>query len=138
MQIGCENSLLYGAPKRLVAAIGLNNLVVVDTEDAVLIASKDRTQEIKKIFEEIKNNNLPQCRQHLTVYRPWGYYTVFEEGEGFKVKKIRVLPRKKLSLQAHQKRSEHWIVLSGTAKVQLNGGVLSLRARIISRVNLNF
>ena len=101
-------------------------MIVVDTEDAVLVAHREKSGEIKNILEQIKANNLSQYFEHPTVHRPWGFFTVIEEGEKFKVKKVSVKPKEKLSLQYHNKRSEHWVVLRGTAKILLDGKVFFL------------
>ena len=94
---------------------------MVDTPDALLVARKDRDQEVKKIVAELKRRGHDACNLHRTVYRPWGTYTVLEEGARFKIKRILVKPGAALSLQMHHHRSEHWIVVSGTAKI-VNGG----------------
>ncbi|SEO37711.1 mannose-1-phosphate guanylyltransferase/mannose-6-phosphate isomerase [Vreelandella aquamarina] len=105
---------------RLTAAVGVEDLVIVDTPDALLVAHKDRSQEVKKIVQCLKRNGSELHEHHVTVHRPWGTYTVLEEGEGFKMKRIEVKPKASLSLQMHHHRSEHWIVVRGTAKV-VNG-----------------
>jgi mannose-1-phosphate guanylyltransferase / mannose-6-phosphate isomerase len=105
---------------RMVAAVGLNHLVIVDTPDALLIADKSKTQDVKKVYSQLKLANHAAHQLHRTVNRPWGTYTVLEEGPGFKLKRIVVKPGASLSLQMHNHRSEHWVVLSGTAKV-VNG-----------------
>jgi mannose-1-phosphate guanylyltransferase / mannose-6-phosphate isomerase len=105
---------------RLVAAIGLENLIIVDTPDALLVADRDRAQDVKKIVEQLKLSEHEAYKMHKTVTRPWGTYSVLEEGKGFKIKRIVVKPGAALSLQMHHHRSEHWIVVSGMAKV-VNG-----------------
>jgi mannose-1-phosphate guanylyltransferase/mannose-6-phosphate isomerase len=105
------------SPERLTALLGVEDLLVVDTPDALLIARRDRDQDVKRIVERLKGSSHPLADTHITVHRPWGTYTVLEEGEHFKIKRILVKPREKLSLQMHYHRSEHWIVVSGTAKV---------------------
>ena len=105
---------------RLVAAVGLDNVVIVDTPDALLVADRSRTQDVKKVVEQLRLNQHESVKVHRTVARPWGTYTVLEEGEGFKIKRIVVKPGHSLSLQMHHHRSEHWVVVSGTAKV-VNG-----------------
>jgi mannose-1-phosphate guanylyltransferase / mannose-6-phosphate isomerase len=105
---------------RLVAAVGLDNVVIVDTPDALLVADRSRTQDVKKVVEQLRLNQHESVKVHRTVARPWGTYTVLEEGEGFKIKRIVVKPGQSLSLQMHHHRSEHWVVVSGTAKV-VNG-----------------
>ncbi len=117
---GSKNSLIYSSSK-LVATIGLEDAVIVETEDAILACKKDRSQEVKKIFETLKKQNDNTHLSHKTVYRPWGYYTVLAEGKGFLTKMIQVNPGQKLSVQSHNHRSEHWVVLEGMAKVLLEG-----------------
>lgn len=116
IDIDSKDSLIYGTSK-LVTTIGLKNTVIIETEDAILACDKDRTQEVKKVFEQLKVNNDLACMVHRTVYRPWGYYTVIQESSNYKIKIINVSPKNRLSLQMHHHRSEHWVVLSGTAKV---------------------
>lgn len=106
--------------KRVVAAIGLENLVVVDTPDALLISRKDRAQDVKKVVDRLKAEGSMLHEVHNTMYRPWGSYTVLEEAAGYKIKRIEVKPGQSLSLQMHHHRSEHWIVVSGMARV-VNG-----------------
>ena len=105
---------------RMVGAVGISNLVLVDTPDALLVADASRAQDVKQVYARLKERNHEAHRLHRTVHRPWGTYTVLEEGPGFKIKRIEVKPGASLSLQMHQHRSEHWIVVSGTAQV-VNG-----------------
>lgn len=105
---------------RMVAAVGLEGVVVVDTPDALLVASQDKVQDVKKVAQQLKLAKHDTYLLHKTVLRPWGSYTVLEEGAGFKIKRIVVKPGASLSLQMHYHRSEHWVVVSGTAKV-VNG-----------------
>jgi len=102
---------------RMVAAVGVDNLVIVDTPDAVLVASKARAQDVKHVYARLKAEGNEAHKLHRTVHRPWGTYTVLEEGPGFKIKRIEVKPGARLSLQSHKQRSEHWIVVRGTARV---------------------
>ncbi|MFA7659199.1 MAG: mannose-1-phosphate guanylyltransferase/mannose-6-phosphate isomerase [Candidatus Gastranaerophilaceae bacterium] len=113
-----KNSFVYASSK-LVATIGLEDTVLVETEDAILACKKDRTQEVKKIFDILKKQNDNTHLIHKTVYRPWGFYTVLAQGKGFLTKLIHVNTGQKLSVQSHNHRSEHWVVLSGKAKVVL-------------------
>jgi mannose-6-phosphate isomerase-like protein (cupin superfamily) len=101
--------------------IGLDNVVVIETEDAILACDKNKTQDVKKIFEKLKQENNDAHLVHKTVYRPWGFYTVLAQGDGFLTKLIHVGKGQKLSVQSHNHRSEHWVVLSGMAKVVLGG-----------------
>jgi mannose-1-phosphate guanylyltransferase/mannose-6-phosphate isomerase len=105
---------------RLIGAVGVENLIVIDTPDALLIANRDRAQDVKHVYAALKAQGHEAHRLHRTVHRPWGTYTVLEEGQRFKIKRIEVKPGASLSLQMHHHRSEHWIVVSGMAKV-VNG-----------------
>lgn len=116
IDLGSAQSIVY-ADRRVVATIGLRDTVVVDTPDATLVCPKSRAQDVKKIVEILKQQQAPEHLEHLTVQRPWGSYTVLEEGPGFKVKRVTVNPGGRLSLQMHHQRSEHWVVISGTARV---------------------
>lgn len=113
-----KNSFVYSSSK-LVATIGLEDTIIVETEDAILACKKDQTQNVKHIYETLKKQNDNTHLVHKTVYRPWGFYTVIAQGEGFMTKIIHVNPGQKLSVQSHNFRSEHWVVLSGNAKVIL-------------------
>ncbi|HEX7966531.1 MAG TPA: mannose-1-phosphate guanylyltransferase/mannose-6-phosphate isomerase [Gammaproteobacteria bacterium] len=105
---------------RLVAAVGVEGLIVVDTPDALLIAHRDRTQDVKQVVDKLKSDGHESARLHRTVHRPWGTYTVLEEGPHYKMKRIVVKPRASLSLQMHEHRSEHWVVIEGVAEI-VNG-----------------
>ena len=105
---------------RLVATLGVENLLVVDTPDALLVADRSRSQEVKSIVQRLNEEGKESARLHRTVHRPWGTYTVLEEGPRFKIKRIVVKPGASLSLQYHHRRSEHWVVVSGSAKI-VNG-----------------
>lgn len=115
---GSKNSFVYSSSK-LVATIGLEDTIIVETEDAILACKKDRTQDVKHIYETLKKQQDNTHLVHKTVYRPWGFYTVIAQGDGFMTKIIHVNPKQKLSLQSHNYRSEHWVVLAGMAKVVL-------------------
>lgn len=106
--------------QRIVGAIGVDNLIVIDTPDAVLVADRSRAQDVKLLFARLKAEGHETHRLHTTVHRPWGTYTVLEEGPRFKIKRIVVKPEGRLSLQMHHHRSEHWVVVSGMARV-VNG-----------------
>jgi mannose-1-phosphate guanylyltransferase/mannose-6-phosphate isomerase len=116
INIGSQNSTVF-AGDRLVATIGLKGMVVVDTPDATLVTPKDRVQEVRKIVETLKQGDREEHLIHKTVERPWGSYTVLEKGDRYKIKRVVLKPKAKLSLQLHRKRSEHWVVVSGVAKV---------------------
>ena len=111
---------------RIVATIGVENLVIVDTPDAVLVAHRDHLQRVKEVVGELKARGHDAYRLHKTVARPWGTYTVLEEGPGFKIKRIEVKPGGSLSLQLHHRRSEHWVVVRGTARVTSGESVFDL------------
>jgi len=115
-----KNSFVYASSK-LVATIGLEDIVLIETEDAILACKKDKTQDVKKIFDTLKKQNDDTHLIHKTVYRPWGFYTVIAQDKGFLSKIIHVNTGQKLSVQSHNHRSEHWVVLSGIAKVVLEG-----------------
>ena len=105
---------------RLVSTVGVKDLVIVDTADALLVAHKSQTQDVKHVYNQLKSLNHETQKSHRSVRRPWGTYTVLEEGIGFKIKRIEVNPGQSLSLQMHHHRSEHWIVVTGMAQV-VNG-----------------
>ena len=114
------------AGTRLVAAVGVDDLVIVDTPDAVLVAHRDKTQAVKDIVAELKRTGDERYKFHSTVARPWGSYTVLQEGPCFKIKRIEVKPGHTLSLQLHHHRSEHWVVVSGAAEVTCDERVYPL------------
>lgn len=116
MTTDVANSFIRGE-RRLIAAIGVDDLVIVDTDDALLVARRDRAQEVKAIAETLKAANRPEASVHSRVYRPWGYYQSVDLGPRFQVKHISVNPGESLSLQMHHHRAEHWIVVQGTARV---------------------
>jgi len=116
MLFDTSNSLVH-AESRLVTTVGVDDLVVIETKDAVLVADKSQSQNIKAIVDKLREQERLEDQYHREVYRPWGCFDSVDEGERFKVKRITVKPGAKLSLQMHHHRAEHWIVVSGTAKV---------------------
>ena len=114
-----SNSYIHSQNK-LIATLGVDNLVVIDTPDAVLIANKDKVQNVKEIVNELKAQKRSESTIHREVYRPWGKYDSVDTGERFQVKRITVNPGAKLSVQMHHHRAEHWIIVSGTAKITLD------------------
>jgi mannose-1-phosphate guanylyltransferase/mannose-6-phosphate isomerase len=120
-----RNSLVH-ASSRLVALVGVENLVVIETADAVLVADRSRCQEVKQIVNQLNQ----QCREehtlHRKVHRPWGWYDSIDEGGRFKVKRIQVNPKASLSLQKHHHRAEHWVVVQGTAEITRGSETLLL------------
>ncbi|MCZ6556846.1 MAG: mannose-1-phosphate guanylyltransferase/mannose-6-phosphate isomerase [SAR324 cluster bacterium] len=120
-----KNSLIRGG-RRLITTVGVENLVVVDTDDALLICDMAKVQQVKQLVETLKAHGKPEAEQSATTVRPWGSFTVIYEGEGFKLKIIEVQPGQRLSLQTHKKRAEHWVVIEGEAQVVLAGEELTL------------
>ncbi len=117
MLVDTHNSLVH-AESRLVTTIGLENMVVIETKDAVLVADKDQSQKVKQIVDKLRVDGRSENDFHRVVYRPWGHFDSIEDSERFKVKRITVKPGGKLSLQMHHHRSEHWVVVSGSARVR--------------------
>ena len=113
---GVKNSLVR-AESRIVAVVGVEDLVVVETQDAVLVAHKDQVQRVKQVVDHLKAKSRTEHLHHTRVYRPWGHYEGIDAGDRFQVKRITVKPGEKLSLQMHHHRAEHWVVVSGTARV---------------------
>ncbi|MNQ98907.1 Alginate biosynthesis protein AlgA [compost metagenome] len=105
------------ADSRLVAAVGVEDLIIIETKDAILVAHKKHVQDVKKIVEQLTNDTRSEHINHREVYRPWGVYDSIDNGHRYQVKRITVKPGAKLSVQMHHHRAEHWIVVSGTAKV---------------------
>ncbi len=116
IDIDSHDSIVY-AEKRLVATIGLKDTVVVDTPDATLVCSKEKAQDVKKVVDELRKRKAEEHLTHRTTYRPWGSYTILEDGERYKIKRLVINPGAKLSHQLHHHRSEHWVVVAGTARV---------------------
>jgi mannose-1-phosphate guanylyltransferase len=126
VSIDSKNNLIYGE-ERKIATVDINDLIIVDTADALLVSQKGSSQKVKKIVSQIrKNTELHNI--HLTVHRPWGTYTVLEDTPKYKIKRIKVEVGKRLSLQKHLHRNEHWIVVSGTATVRVEDKIFTLRA----------
>jgi mannose-1-phosphate guanylyltransferase len=124
--IDSKNNFVYGK-ERLIALAGIDDLIVVDTADALLISKKGDSQKIKDIVKELKGRESELHHIHLTAHRPWGTYTVLEDTPGYKIKRIVVKPGKRLSLQKHFHRNEHWIVVSGTATVTVGDDIRLVR-----------
>ena len=129
LAIDSEASFVHGdgSNSRMIATIGLKNTVIVDTEDALLVCAHDRVQDVKSVVQQLQNQNTERVANPRTVHRPWGTYTVLEEGPQFKVKRIVVAPGASLSLQLHHHRSEHWVVVSGVAQVTNGAQELQLQ-----------
>ena len=118
--IDSRNCFVRGTERRLVAALGLDDIVIVDTPDAVLVAPRARAQDVKQLVDRIKADGRQEHLFHRKVYRPWGSYDSIDMGERFQVKRIIVKPGAALSLQKHHHRAEHWVIVSGTAEVTRN------------------
>jgi len=117
--IDTKDSLILG-DKRLIATIGLEDMLIVETPDVVLIAKKKESQKVKELVSRLKKLGRKEVEQHVTTNRPWGNFTILDEGNRYKIKKILVNPGQTLSLQMHYHRSEHWVVVKGTAKVTIH------------------
>jgi len=116
LTVDTKNSYIH-AGSRLVAAIGVRDLVIIETADAVMVAPKDRVQEVKDIVAQLKNLGRKEANIHRKAYRPWGHYDSVDNGERHQTKRIVVKPGARLSLQKHHHRAEHWVVVKGTALV---------------------
>ena len=126
--IAVDSRNSYAYARRLVALVGVDDLVVVETDDAVLVARKDRVQQVKEVVAQLKAAQRSQVALHREVHRPWGSYDSVDVGDGFQVKRIKVKPGATLSLQSHEHRAEHWIVVRGTARVTRGEEVFDLNA----------
>lgn len=118
IDIDTKNCLIFGG-KRLISTIGLEDMLIIETSDALLVSKKGHSQKVKALVQQLTSNKMDQSIEHLTSHRPWGSYTILEEGYRYKIKKISVHPHQRLSLQLHYHRSEHWVVVRGTAKVRI-------------------
>ena len=124
IEIDCRNTYAYGS--RLIALVGLEDVVVVETDDAVMVGHRDRVQDVKELVSQIKKEGRSEAAAHRKVYRPWGAYDSIDNGSRFQVKCITVKPGAVLSLQMHHHRAEHWIVVSGTAEVTRGDEIILL------------
>ncbi|KAF0126453.1 MAG: mannose-1-phosphate guanylyltransferase / mannose-6-phosphate isomerase [Elusimicrobia bacterium] len=118
LDLDTRNTTVYGG-KRLISVVGVKDLIIIDTEDALLVVKKGQAQRVKEVVDQLKERKRKEVVEHTTTYRPWGSYTVLEEGPRYKIKRIVVKPNQKLSHQLHYHRSEHWIIVKGTAKVTI-------------------
>lgn len=126
--IAVDSRNSYAWTQRMVALVGVDDIVVVETADAVLVARKDRVQQVKEVVAQLKDAHRSQVVFHREVYRPWGSYDSVDVGDGFQVKRIKVKPGARLSLQSHRRRAEHWVVVRGTARVTRDNDVFELYA----------
>ena len=122
----CENTMILG-DKRLIVGIELQDLMVVDTPDVLLLAKRGESQKVKEVVDKLKTARRHEVEDNVTMYRPWGSYTILAEGPGYKVKRLTVKPLNRMSLQIHFHRSEHWTVISGTGKITLDDKEIILR-----------
>lgn len=125
--VNSSGNLIYSKPDKIVSLIDVERMIVVDTPDALLICPNDSSQKVKDVVATLKDMNDERAQLHQTVYRPWGSYTILENSERHKIKNIIVLPQKKLSLQLHHHRSEHWVVVKGMACVENDSEKFFLR-----------
>ena len=123
--VSSKNNLIM--VERLTATVGVKDLIIIDTDDALLVAHRGEGQRVKEVYNRLKERNDERAIVHRTAYRPWGSYTVLEENDRYKIKRLTVLPGKKLSLQMHYHRSEHWVVVRGTARVRVGDEEILLR-----------
>jgi mannose-1-phosphate guanylyltransferase/mannose-6-phosphate isomerase len=114
------------AESRLVAAVGVKDLIIVETDDSVLVMHKDFAQDVKQAVEHLKASKREEHISHSRVYRPWGYYETLDEGAGFQVKRLMLKPAARISLQLHRRRAEHWVVVAGRARVTRDAQVMEL------------
>ena len=127
VSIGSTGNLIYSAKNKVVSLIDVDDMVVVDTPDALLVCPRTSSQKVKDVVDTLKAKGDERADLHRTVYRPWGSYTILEDSERHKIKNITVLPEKKLSVQLHHYRSEHWVVVKGMACVEVDGEKYFLR-----------
>ncbi|MFA5005040.1 MAG: mannose-1-phosphate guanylyltransferase/mannose-6-phosphate isomerase [Candidatus Omnitrophota bacterium] len=128
LNLGSQGVCVFSRGNRLVSTLGVKDIVIADTPDALLVCDRFKTQEVKKLVGMMKVLNRKERLVHLTERRPWGSFTVLQEGIGFKIKLIEISPRKRLSLQRHKNRAEHWVVVSGVAKVTSGRDVSLVRS----------
>ena len=128
IMIDCSNNMIYSEGEKAIAMIGVADVVVVDQKDALLVCHRDQSQKVKDVVSILRERKDPRADYHLTEYRPWGSFSILEHSEFYKVKRLSVLPEKRLSYQLHYHRNEHWVVVSGTALVIIEGKENLLRA----------
>ena len=122
-----SNNLIHSEDGKLVVTVGVDDLIIIDNRDALLVCKKDKSQKVKEVVEELKRKKDSRTEYHVQDYRPWGNYKILEEDNSFKIKRIKINPKKKLSYQLHHYRSEHWIVVKGIAKVTIDDEVTFVR-----------
>ncbi|MDD5409012.1 MAG: mannose-1-phosphate guanylyltransferase/mannose-6-phosphate isomerase [Candidatus Omnitrophica bacterium] len=128
LNVDSHGVCVFARGNRLVSTIGVNNMVIADTPDALLVCDRGRAQDVKQLVERLKALKRKEHQVHLTERRPWGSFTVLQQGIGFKIKLIELASKKRLSLQRHKSRAEHWVVVSGVAKITSDGKVSFVRS----------
>lgn len=128
LHLDSQGVCVFTRGNRLVSTVGVNNIVIADTPDALLVCDRSRTQDVKCLVEKLKLLKRKEHQAHLTERRPWGSFTVLRQDSGFKIKLIEIAPKKRISLQRHKSRAEHWVVVSGMARVTNAGKVLFVRS----------
>jgi len=128
LNVDSQGVCVFARGNRLVSTIGVRNMVIADTPDALLVCDRNRAQDVKLLVEKLKTLKRKEHQVHLTERRPWGSFTVLQQGIGFKIKLIELAPKKRLSLQRHRSRAEHWVVVSGMAKVTSASNVSFVRS----------
>jgi len=121
IMLDCNNNMVYSEGNKAIAMIGLSDVVVVDQNDALLVCHRDETQRVKDVVNVLREREDPRADYHITEYRPWGSYTILKNNGSYKVKRLTILPGKRLSYQMHYYRNEHWIIVSGTAAAIIDG-----------------
>jgi mannose-1-phosphate guanylyltransferase / mannose-6-phosphate isomerase len=128
LNVDSQGVCVFSRGNRLISTIGVNNIVIADTPDALLVCDRNRTQDVKQLVERLKTLKRKEHQVHLTERRPWGSFTILQQGVGFKIKLIEITPKKRLSLQRHKRRAEHWVVVSGMAKITSSRKVSFVRS----------
>jgi mannose-1-phosphate guanylyltransferase/mannose-6-phosphate isomerase len=125
--LDCENSVLWSDAENMhLVGLGLENIIAVATDDAVMIAHADKSQDVRKIVTHLEDKGVSQATQHIKDYRPWGWFESLANMPGYQVKRLHVYPGATLSLQSHEHRSEHWVVVDGTATIQIEDSIKSV------------
>ena len=128
LNLGSKGTCVFSRGNRLISTVGLKDIVIADTPDALLVCDRNKTQDAKQLVEKLKVLKRKEHQVHLTERRPWGSFTVLQQGIGFKIKLIELAPGKRLSLQRHKSRAEHWVVVNGMAKITSAGKVSFVRS----------